>query len=314
MQKVAVVVQEERAVRARRRCARCGPSPTTPRTTTRSSTSSSRRPGPGGSRARPASTSTSSTGWTRRRTPTWCAWCPSAATATRRRRSPSCAYRHARGAYLRPLHGRLHAGRGRTARRPSRTTHWRHVEELAARFPRRDVRPDVLYVQDGSIVTGAGSAAGLDAALHLMRQQFGAGSRPTAARRMVVPPHRDGGQAQYIARAGAGLRVRGAGPPARRGSGATSARTSAWTAGPADPHVVAHLRPPLQGGDRHHALQLDPRGAGARRAGAARADRPLHGVGRRRGGLRQRRHPAPPLRPRAGVSPQEYRRTFARPA
>ena len=69
------------------------------------------------------------------------------------------------------------------------------------RFPRAHVDQDVLYVQDGRIVTGAGSAAGLDAALHLMRQQFGARLAAATARRMVVPPHRDGGQAQFIARA-----------------------------------------------------------------------------------------------------------------
>ncbi len=81
------------------------------------------------------------------------------------------------------------------------TTHWRHVHELRARHPEALVDQDVLYVQDGTIVTGAGSAAGLDAALHLMRQQFGARTAAAAARRMVVPPHRDGGQAQFIARA-----------------------------------------------------------------------------------------------------------------
>ena len=81
-----------------------------------------------------------------------------------------------------------------------RTTHWRHVDELAARYPEAVVDGNVLYVQDGSIVTGAGSAAGLDAALHVMRQHFGARVAATAARRMVVPPHRDGGQAQFIAR------------------------------------------------------------------------------------------------------------------
>ncbi len=81
------------------------------------------------------------------------------------------------------------------------TTHWRHVDDLAEHFPQAIIDPDVLYVQDGSIVTGAGSAAGLDAALHLMRQQFGARTAAAAARRMVVPPHRSGGQAQFIARA-----------------------------------------------------------------------------------------------------------------
>ncbi|HQR27317.1 MAG TPA: helix-turn-helix domain-containing protein [Nocardioides sp.] len=80
------------------------------------------------------------------------------------------------------------------------TTHWRHVDTLARRHPRADVDPDVLYVQDGTVITGAGSAAGLDAALHLMRAQFGARAAAAAARRMVVPPHRDGGQAQFIAR------------------------------------------------------------------------------------------------------------------
>lgn len=81
------------------------------------------------------------------------------------------------------------------------TTHWRHVDELARAFPRARVDPGVLYVQDERVVSGAGSAAGLDAALHLLRQQFGARVAATAARRMVVPPHRDGGQAQFIARA-----------------------------------------------------------------------------------------------------------------
>jgi transcriptional regulator GlxA family with amidase domain len=78
------------------------------------------------------------------------------------------------------------------------TTHWRFGDQLAARFPLAKVDPDVLYVQDGTIVTGAGSAAGIDAALHIVRQHFGSRVAATTARRIVVPPHRDGGQAQYI--------------------------------------------------------------------------------------------------------------------
>ncbi len=81
------------------------------------------------------------------------------------------------------------------------TTHWRHTGVLAERYPRATVDENVLYVQDGTIVTGAGAAAGLDAALHLLRQQFGARVAASAARRMVVPPPRSGGQAQFIARA-----------------------------------------------------------------------------------------------------------------
>ena len=78
------------------------------------------------------------------------------------------------------------------------TTHWRYTEELTARFPKARVVPEVLYVDDDPIVTSAGSAAGLDASLHLWRKEFGAGVASMVARRMVVPPQRDGGQAQFI--------------------------------------------------------------------------------------------------------------------
>ncbi|CAN5138840.1 helix-turn-helix domain-containing protein [soil metagenome] len=78
------------------------------------------------------------------------------------------------------------------------TTHWRHAARLKDEFPHVDVDPDVLYVHDGQIITGAGSAGGLDACLHLMRDHFGARVAATTARRIVVPPQRDGGQAQFV--------------------------------------------------------------------------------------------------------------------
>lgn len=81
------------------------------------------------------------------------------------------------------------------------TTHWRYGELLARTYPRARVRPDVLYCHDGNVLTGAGAAAGIDASLHLVREQFGAKVAATTARRIVVPPHREGGQAQFIARA-----------------------------------------------------------------------------------------------------------------
>jgi transcriptional regulator GlxA family with amidase domain len=81
------------------------------------------------------------------------------------------------------------------------TTHWMYTDELAARFPEVKVVPEVLYVDSGQIVTSAGTAAGLDACLHIWRQEYGATIASTIARRMVVPPQRDGGQAQFIARA-----------------------------------------------------------------------------------------------------------------
>jgi len=78
------------------------------------------------------------------------------------------------------------------------TTHWKWADELASRYPAVDVNPDVLYVADGPVITSAGTAAGIDACLHLVRLEHGAAVANAVARRMVVPPHRDGGQAQYV--------------------------------------------------------------------------------------------------------------------
>ncbi|GGO85632.1 helix-turn-helix domain-containing protein [Wenjunlia tyrosinilytica] len=80
------------------------------------------------------------------------------------------------------------------------TTHWRHSDELARRFPQAWVQPDVLYVDEDPVITSAGTAAGIDACLHLVRKEQGSEVANAIARRMVVPPHRDGGQAQYIDR------------------------------------------------------------------------------------------------------------------
>lgn len=80
----------------------------------------------------------------------------------------------------------------------SATTHWRYTDRLAAMYPAIDVRPDVLYVDNGSVLTSAGSAAGIDLGLHLIRRDHGADVANRVARRLVVPPHRDGGQAQFI--------------------------------------------------------------------------------------------------------------------
>jgi AraC family transcriptional activator FtrA len=78
------------------------------------------------------------------------------------------------------------------------TTHWMFAELLQARFPAVDVEPDVLYVVDGTVMTSAGTAAAIDLCLHVVRQDHGADVANAVARRMVVPPHRDGGQAQFI--------------------------------------------------------------------------------------------------------------------
>jgi AraC family transcriptional activator FtrA len=78
------------------------------------------------------------------------------------------------------------------------TTHWKHVDQLRARFPKLTVEPCVLYVDEGQILTSAGSAAGIDLCLHIVRQDYGADIANKVARRLIVSPHREGGQSQYI--------------------------------------------------------------------------------------------------------------------
>ncbi|MET8153984.1 GlxA family transcriptional regulator [Actinoplanes sp. NPDC049668] len=80
------------------------------------------------------------------------------------------------------------------------TTHWRCLDELRRRHPGIEVVDDALYVDEGSIVTSAGSAAGLDACLHLLRREHGPAVANAAARALVVAPHRAGGQTQFVDR------------------------------------------------------------------------------------------------------------------
>jgi transcriptional regulator GlxA family with amidase domain len=78
------------------------------------------------------------------------------------------------------------------------TTHWMHAAELARMYPTAKVDRNVLFVDDGNLITSAGTAAGIDACLHLVRRELGSEVTNKIARRMVVPPQRDGGQRQYI--------------------------------------------------------------------------------------------------------------------
>jgi AraC family transcriptional regulator, transcriptional activator FtrA len=78
------------------------------------------------------------------------------------------------------------------------TTHWRYAALLRQRYPQVLVNPDVLYVDGDDVLTSAGSAAGLDLCLHLIRKDHGARIANSVARRLVIPPHREGGQAQFV--------------------------------------------------------------------------------------------------------------------
>lgn len=106
---------------------------------------------------------------------------------------------HARGAILVGLcfGAFVLAHAGLLDDRPA-TTHWAAAEAFARRFPRVRFDPDVLYVDDGDVLTSAGTAAGLDCCLHLLRRFCGTPAANHIARRLVVPPHRQGNQAQFV--------------------------------------------------------------------------------------------------------------------
>ena len=185
------------------------------------------------------------------------------------------------------------------------TTHWMHSEALARQFPKVCVDPKVLYVDAGGIMTSAGTAAGIDLMLYVVRLDHGAEVANAVARRMVVPPHRDGGQAQFVDL-----------PVAPSNGHEPLAGVMGWMLehvgddlsveqpGPAGRHQPPHLRPPVPGRDGHHAAPVDP--------GPAHPARPApagdHRRRRRTGGpalrLRLRRRPPPALHPgRVGIAP-----------
>ncbi|MEA2210984.1 MAG: hypothetical protein QOF83_932 [Solirubrobacteraceae bacterium] len=118
------------------------------------------------------------------------------------------------------------------------TTHWKDADELATRYPDVDVDADVLYVDAGAVLTSAGVAAGIDLCLHLVRADFGEQAAARIARRMVVAPHRDGGQAQLLQR-----------PLPSRGTGL--AATCAW--------ALERLAEPLTVADLAHHAGWAPR-------------------------------------------------------
>ncbi|MFF5975605.1 GlxA family transcriptional regulator [Streptomyces sp. NPDC012769] len=106
------------------------------------------------------------------------------------------------------------------------TTHWASADHFQRLFPRVRVDADVLFVDDGDVLTSAGVAAGIDLCLHIVRRDHGTAVANEVARRTVVPPHRDGGQAQYIAR------------PVPDPAASTTTAARAW--------ALAHLHEPIQ--------------------------------------------------------------------
>jgi AraC family transcriptional activator FtrA len=110
------------------------------------------------------------------------------------------------------------------------TTHWRYAERLAQRYPAITVEADALYIGDGQVIASAGSAAGLDMLLHLVRRDYGAKVGNLVAQRLVVAPHREGDQAQFVPR------------PMAHDEAGQLAKLMAWLrAHPTLPHTVASM-------------------------------------------------------------------------
>ncbi|GAA1557485.1 GlxA family transcriptional regulator [Streptomyces globosus] len=190
------------------------------------------------------------------------------------------------------------------------TTHWGHAEHFRRLFPAVRVDPDVLYTDDGDVLTSAGVASGIDLCLHIVRRDHGAAVANDVARRTVVPPHRDGGQAQFVDRP----------VPNPRAAGTAAAR--AW--------VLDRLHEPVRLADLARKESMSVRTFTRRfreEAGVSpgewitgqrverarqlleRTDLPMERVAREAGfGTAQslRKH----LQAALGVSPTAYRRTF----
>ncbi|GAA4606970.1 helix-turn-helix domain-containing protein [Actinoallomurus liliacearum] len=190
------------------------------------------------------------------------------------------------------------------------TTHWNEAAELQRRYPRIRVDPDVLFVDDGDVLTSAGAASGIDLCLHLVRRDHGSEVANRVARQVVVPPWRDGGQAQYIER------------PVPEPHDAGTAPARSW--------ALEHLDRPISLSELaaragmsvrtltrrfHEEVGMSPgRWLARQRVELARhlletTDLPVDQIARRAGfgtavSLRQHLHAA------IGVSPLAYRRTF----
>ena len=192
--------------------------------------------------------------------------------------------------------GRVRRRRGRAARRA------RVYDALDARrrtrrgmYPTAKVDRNVLFVDDGNLITSAGTAAGIDACLHLVRRELGSAVTNVIARRMVVPPQRDGGQRQYIEQPIPVRCSEGFAPQLDWILANLDEPHTVGTLAAPGQHVGPHLRPPVRRGDRHHADAVGDRSAGAVRAAAARGDRSGDRPDRRSCGLRDRDTAAPPL-------------------
>ena len=190
------------------------------------------------------------------------------------------------------------------------TAHWMNAEELARECPCIDVELDVLYVEDGNIITSAGTAAGIDACLHLVRKELGARVATMIARRMVVPPQRDGGQRQYVELPVPDVEADSLQPLLEWAVENLTEDLSVQALARRAVMSERTCRPPVPGGDGLYAAHVGDRPADPAGAPAPRGDRCLGGADREPHGARDRRILRHHFTRLVGNTPQSCRRNF----
>lgn len=132
------------------------------------------------------------------------------------------------------------------------TTHWHYARALAAKHPLVQLDENVLFVDEGSVLTSAGAASGIDLCLHVLRGDLGVAASNHAARRLVAAPYRSGGQAQYVPRSCPSRSASGSPPPAS-GRCTGSASRSPWRRWPSTRGVAPYVLAAVRGGHGLHA-------------------------------------------------------------
>lgn len=192
------------------------------------------------------------------------------------------------------------------------TTHWLAAELLAKRYPTVRVDPDVLFVDEGRIVTSAGASAGLDMCLHLLRRDHGHAVAAHAARLAVAPLDREGGQAQFIRHEAPGSNAK-PGAVARLDARECPSTVVGERTGAPSRGQSTHVCPALPRADRHDAATVADHRAGSARAGNAGDNAAVPRRDRRRAGFDGAAALCDRFRRAVGVSPNAYRRSFGLP-
>ena len=193
------------------------------------------------------------------------------------------------------------------------TTHWTECDELARRHPKVSVDPGVLFVDEGDILTSAGSAASIDLCLHVVRQDYGTEIATQLARQLVVPPQRDGGQAQYIDAPMPALDSSSLFADTVLAPGASGRTDNSRRTGGTFGHEPPDVRPPVPGQHRHDPVPVAGAPARPARPATPRDKRPADRFSRGEKRLLYGSQPAQALQPNGAHQPPGLSAHLRRP-